>query len=174
MEGLVMGTRSGDIDPGLILHLIQNLEMSAEDVNSLLNYESGLLGLSGISKDVRILEHSAAKGDVNAEFALEYFSYRVSKYIGAYIAALEGVDAIAFSGGIGENSAAIRARICARLSCFGLRLDATQNAVASGKDLACVSSKDSTVSAWIIHANEELQIARDTQALLINDILRRS
>lgn len=166
MEGLIMGTRSGDIDPGLILHLIQNLGMSPLEVDSLLNHQSGLLGLSETSGDVRDLEQAALQGSEVAEFALDAFAYRVSKYVGAYITTLEGLDAIAFSGGIGENSASMRTRICRRLGCFRLALNDEANAKASGQMAACISSAESNVSAWVIHANEELQIAREIRSSL--------
>src|ERR1700694_4326036 len=107
-----MGTRSGDVDPGLGLYLIRTAGMSANEVDSLFNHQSGLRGLSALSADVRDLEQAAREGDERAALALEVFAYRVRKYIGAYAAALEGLDAIAFTGGIGEHSASMRGRIC--------------------------------------------------------------
>lgn len=166
MEGLVMGTRSGDLDPGLVLYLIQELKLSPADVNSLLNHQSGLLALSGISSDARILEEEASKGNLLAEFALDYFAYRAAKYIGSFVVVLGGIDAIAFSGGIGENSSAMRKRICQKISCLGLQIDNNANIEASGKDAQCFSTDKSSLSAWVIHANEELQMARDVLSLV--------
>jgi len=120
LEGLIMGTRSGDVDPGLVLHLMRVLKMSADDIDDLLNHRSGLLGLSGRSADVRDLENAAGAGDVNAQAALESFAYRCRKYIGAYAAALGGVDGIAFTGGIGEHSSGTRGRILRGLEFLGV------------------------------------------------------
>ena len=160
LEGLVMGTRSGDIDPGLLLYLQRSAKMSAETVDDLLNHQSGLLGVAGQS-DVRELEKAATGGDAHAELALELFAYRVCKYIGAYTAALEGLDAVAFCGGIGEHSASMRSRICRRLAFLGLKLDSTRNA-AVGKEAAKVSAEAAAVSVWVIPTDEERQIARET------------
>lgn len=168
IEGLVMGTRSGDLDPGIVLYLIQELKLSAAEVSSLLNHQSGLLGLSGISSDARVLEEEALSGNKLAEFALDFFSYRAAKYIGAFIVALDGVDGLAFSGGIGENSSAMRKRICDRLKCLGLKLDEEANIEASGKDSQCFTDEKSGLSAWVIHANEELQMAKDVVSLVPN------
>lgn len=159
MEGLVMGTRSGDIDPGLVLHLIQNLGISVAEVHSILNHQGGLLGISGISADMREVEIAASSGDQGAELALECFAYRAVKYIGAYYVTLEGIDAIAFSGGIGENSADMRSRICRRLGALGVRLDPKVNAEASGERESRINNPSDKVSVWVIHADEERQIA---------------
>ena len=166
MEGLVMGTRSGDIDPGLVLHLINALGMSGNEVDDLLNRKSGLLGLSGRSGDMRDLEQAVAAGDGRCELALKAFAYRVRKYIGAYAAVLGGVDAIAFAGGIGEHSAQTRARICRGMDWLGLRVDANRNGSAAGDKPAMISSDDSPVQAWVIPTDEECQIARDVQNVL--------
>lgn len=166
MEGLVMGTRSGDIDPGLVLHLMAELKMTVEQVDELLNRRSGLLGLSGRSGDVRDLEQAARAGDVRADAALESFAYRARKYLGAYAAVLGGVDAIAFAGGIGEHSAGTRMRIVRGLEFLGMSLDAARN-VAVPKGLpARISTDDSRVAIWVIPTNEELQIAREVFGLL--------
>ena len=164
-EGLVMGTRSGDLDPGLVLHLIRTLGMTADEVDDLLNHRSGLLGISGRSADVRDLERAAAEGDARCDLALDVFAYRVSKYIGAYFVALEGADAIAFTGGIGEHSASMRARICRPLACLGVKLDEARYSAASGQT-ARISADDSPVQAWVIPTDEELQMARETSDLL--------
>lgn len=165
LEGLVMGTRSGDIDPGLLLYLLRSGAMTPEAVDDLLNHRSGLLGLSGRSGDVRELEQAARGGDGNAELALEAFAYRVCKYIGAYAAVLNGVDAVAFTGGIGERSPSMRNRICRRLAYLGLRLDAARNDAARGEP-ARINADAATVQAWVIPTDEERQIARETHGLL--------
>jgi len=147
LEGLVMGTRAGDIDPGAILSLVRR----GEDVDDLLNHRSGLLGLSGTSADVRALQSSP---DPRAALALDVFAYRVTKYIGAYAAVLGGVDALVFTAGIGEHSAPMRARICAPLTHLGIILsDALNTAPAKGERL--IGGK-----VWVVPTNEELEIAR--------------
>jgi acetate kinase len=160
MEGLIMGTRCGDIDPGIVLQLIQDIGLAPAKVESMLNHESGLLGVSGLSSDMRILERAASEGSKEAELALECFAYRAAKYVGSYVAVLGGIDAIAFSGGIGENSSAMRARICKRLIPFGVELDEQANSSAKGKNENCISPKRSSVSVWAISANEELHMAK--------------
>jgi len=165
LEGLVMGTRSGDIDPGLLLYLLRSAGMTAETVDDLLNHRSGLLGLSSRSNDVRELEQAAESGDEVAEMALAVFAYRVCKYIGAYAAALEGVDAVAFTGGIGERSPDMRSRICRRLALLGLRLNSARNAGANGEPTR-ISADDAAVQAWVIPTDEERQIARETHRVL--------
>ncbi|MEO8578386.1 MAG: acetate/propionate family kinase, partial [Gemmatimonadales bacterium] len=162
MEGLVMGTRSGDVDPGLILYLIRTARMTADEVDDLLNNESGLRGLSGFSADVRDLEQAALEKNERAEQALEIFAYRACKYIGAFAAALGGVDAIAFTGGIGERSDSMRSRICRRLEFLGLRVDAERNHAAKGDAAMRISVKGDAVQAWVIPTNEAQQIARST------------
>jgi acetate kinase len=167
MEGLIMGTRSGDVDPGLVLHLMTALKMSAERVDEMLNHRSGLLGLSGRSGDVRELQQAAEAGDALADAALESFAYRVRKYIGAYAAALGAVDAVAFSGGIGEHSAATRARIARDLGCLGTTIDPQRNdAAAGGGAPACISGDGDRVQLWVVPTNEEAQIARELYDLL--------
>lgn len=166
MEGLVMGTRAGDVDPGLVLHLLRAGGRTADEVDDLLNRHSGLLGLSGRSGDVRDLEQAALEGDPRAELALEIFAYRAAKGIGAYAAVLEGLDAVAFSGGIGERSAGMRRRICRRLAFLGLRLDEVRNAAAPGPGPLRVSADGAAVQAWVIPVDENLEIARETMALV--------
>jgi acetate kinase len=166
LEGLVMGSRSGDVDPGLVLNLLRASGMTPRSVDDLLNYRSGLLGLSGRSGDVQVLEHAVSLGDAPAETALEIFAYRVAKYIGAYTTALEGLDAIAFFGGIGEHSADVRKRACKRLAFLGLQLDDNLNAKATGSDEARISPDGAAVQAWVIPTNEELQIARNVIGIL--------
>ena len=166
LEGLVMGTRVGDIDPGLLLYLQREQKLSAADLDTLLNTQSGLKGISGRSADVRDLEAAAAGGDASAELALALFAYRCRKYIGAYAAALGGLDAVAFTGGIGEKSAPMRARICAGLEFLGLRLDAGANENAGGKSEVRVSAEDAAVPVWVIPTDEEKQIAREVAGVL--------
>lgn len=162
MEGLVMGTRSGDVDPGLVLYLIRAARMTAGEVDDLLNNESGLRGLSGLSSDMRDLEQAALEKNERAELALEIFAYRARKYIGAFAAALGGVDAIAFTGGIGERSDSMRSRICRNLEFLGLRVDAERNHAANGDAAMRISAESAAVQAWVIPASEERQIALST------------
>jgi acetate kinase len=171
LEGLVMGTRSGDVDPGLLLHLLRALGMSAEAVDDLLNHRSGLRGLSERSGDVRDLEQADSEGDGRAELALESFAYRVRKYLGAYAAALGGLDGVAFAGGIGEHSPAMRARICRSLEVLGIVLDAERNRQATGADAARIGADDSAVPLWVIPTDEELQIAREVFAIAGDSLL---
>jgi acetate kinase len=166
MEGLVMGTRSGDIDPGLLLYLQNEIGMTAKDLDGLLNKKSGLLGLSGVSNDLRDIEKAASEGNERAALAMEIFAYRVAKTIGAYAVALEGFDALAFSGGIGEHSATMRNRICRRLVFLGLLLDPARNAETNPADIYCISADDSKITAYIVPADENAQIAHETFQLL--------
>ena len=165
LEGLIMGTRSGDIDPGLLLHLLHGGHMTPTQLDDLLNHKSGLLGLSGRSADVRDLEKAASEGDPASELALDCFAYRVRKYVGAYAAALGGVDVLAFTGGIGEHSASMRARICQRLDFLGLHLDDERNQHATGHAPAALSAGEAD-NIWIVPSDEERQIAREAFALL--------
>ena len=162
VEGLVMGTRSGDVDPGLVLYLIRTAGMTASEVDTLLNYQSGLRGLSGLNADVRELERAEQAGDERAELALEVFAYRARKYIGAFAAALEGLDGVAFTGGIGEHSASMRSRICRGLGFVGLRLDDELNRVATGRVPMRISEAGGSVQVWVIPTDEERQIAWST------------
>jgi acetate kinase len=162
LEGLVMGTRAGDLDPGLLLYLLTGEAMSPEGLDDLLNHQSGLRGLGGHA-DMRDLQRAAAAGDERAALALEVFAYRARKYIGAYAAVLEGLDGIAFTGGIGENSAVVRAKICSGLGWLGVRLDARLNEGAKG---AARISAEGGVPVWVIPTDEEVQLARETAALL--------
>ncbi|GIM28373.1 acetate kinase [Clostridium polyendosporum] len=164
LEGLVMGTRCGDIDPAVIFYLINELGYSAEEVNTLLNKKSGALGVSGVSSDFRDIISAAAEGNTRAKIALDMFYYRVRKYIGSYAAAMGGVDCIVFTAGVGENSVEIRAEICKGLEFFGLEIDDERNNV-RGK-IAELSTEDSKVKAFAIPTNEELMIAKDTISLI--------
>jgi acetate kinase len=166
LEGLVMSTRCGDVDPGLVLHLILRRGMSADDLQELLSRKSGLLGLSGQSGDIHDLEPAAARGDRWAALALEVQAYRVRKYIGAYAAALGGVDALALSGALAENSAALRGRVLGDLEFLGIRLDAARNRAAGPAAPSRISADDSAVPVWVVPADEERQIAREVAGLL--------
>ncbi len=165
LEGLVMGTRSGDVDPGLLLYLLRTQNMTPDGLDDLLNQQSGLKGLAGQS-DVRDLEQAATGGDARAELALEIFAYRVRKYLGAYAAILGGLDAVAFTGGIGEHSAPMRQRICRGLEFLGLRLENECNMGATSRDAACISADGGSVAVWVIPTDEERQIAREVCAVL--------
>ena len=136
--------------------------MSANEVDNLLNRESGLRGLSGLSADIRDLEQAALDGNEHAKLALEIFAYRARKYIGAYAAALAGLDAVAFTGGIGQHSASMRSRICQGLDFLGLRLDETLNKTADGRAAKRISPEGSLVQLWVIPTDEEQEIAQST------------
>lgn len=164
LEGLMMATRSGDLDPAILSYLGRAEHLSPDQVEHLLNYDSGLLGVSGRSKDMRELEQ-AASTDEAAELALAMFSYRVRKYIGAYLAALGHTDAIVFGGGIGEHSAPMRARICAGLDALGIHFDEARN-TSSNSGERCFSAGGSPIALWVIPLNEELYIARAAARLL--------
>jgi acetate kinase len=161
IDGLPMGTRCGALDPGVILFLLQQRKMDAEAIEKMLYNESGLLGLSGISSDVRTLEES---GEVAAKLALEYFEYRISRELGSLSATLGGLDAIVFTAGIGENSVQIREQVCRSAAWLGVELDpaANRHPGKSGR----ITTKESRVTAWVIPTNEELMIARHTLRVL--------
>lgn len=161
LEGLVMGTRSGDVDAAAILHLMQWEGLSPERMDALLNKGSGLYGLSGISNDMRTLLEHAERGDERAELAIEVFCYRIRKYVGAYYAVLNGADAVIFTGGIGENAPEIRARVCRSLEALGIALDEERNRAAVGREMD-VSAEGARTRVWVIPTNEELLIARET------------
>jgi len=159
LEGLCMGTRPGSVDPGVILYLFQTLGLSAKEVEAILYSRSGLLGISGISNDMRSL---LASGEPEARLAVDYFVYRAAKEIGALAAVLRGIDALVFTAGIGENSAEIRRRICESCEWLGIELDMDANT----RNGPTISAPTSVVSAWVIPTNEELMIVRHTAMLL--------
>lgn len=161
LEGLVMGTRSGDLDPGAVLHLGSRGEMSLHQLDAMLNERSGLYGISAVSNDMRDLIRAREQGNPSASMAIEVFCYRVTKYIGAYFAALDGTDAVIFTGGIGENAPAIRAQICTALGALDVRLDPQKNERAAGAEQD-ITSEGAATRVWVIPTNEELLIARDT------------
>jgi len=163
MEGLVMGTRAGDVDPSLALFLHHTEGMSFEEIDAMLNKQSGLLGLSGLTNDMRdLLAEEAAHQDRRSRLAIDIFCLRVRKYIGAYLARLNGADAIVFTAGIGENSADVRSRIMAGMDFLGIALDPDANARTVGGAEGPISAAGSRVQVWVIPTNEELVIARDT------------
>ncbi len=164
LEGLVMGTRCGDIDPAIVPFMMNKLDISAEEMDTIMNKESGLYGVSGVSNDSRDVEEAAEAGNHQAEVALKIFDYRVKKYIGAYTAAMGGVDAIVFTAGIGENSIETRENILGGLEYLGLELDKEANNCRSKEQI--ISTEDSKVKALVIPTNEELVIARDTMEIV--------
>lgn len=171
LEGLVMGTRSGDIDPAIIEFICDKEGLSVHEADNLLNKQSGLLGISGLTNDMReLIAEADESGDRRARLAIEIFCYRIQKYIGAYLAAMNGTDSVIFSGGIGENSARIRSVICGGLSWVGLELDEAKNEECVGGREGVISSDASRVKVSVIPTNEELLIARDTVRLISGEI----
>ncbi len=164
LEGLIMGTRSGDIDPAIIDFIAKKENKSLDEVMEILNKKSGVLGMSGVSSDFRDLEAAANEGNEHAKEALNVFAYRVAKYVGSYIAAMNGVDAIAFTAGLGENDKNIRAAVCAQLGYMGVTLDEEKNAT-RGKEII-ISGEDSKVKVLVVPTNEELAICRETVELV--------
>ena len=169
LEGLIMGTRSGDIDPAVIFHLIREAGMDPGEVERILNRESGLLGLCG-DNDLRTVEERAAAGDVRAALAVDAYVHRIRKYLGAYAAILGRLDAVVFTAGVGENADTIRSRVCADLDVLGIRLDEERNAgVRAGEvpdGIAEVHAADSRVAVLVIATDEEREIAEQTLTAL--------
>ena len=162
LEGLVMGTRSGDIDPAIIDYIANKEGATTGELDAILNKQSGLLGISGLTADMRELQAEIAEnGDRRARLALDLFCYRIKKYLGAYLAAMNGADAIVFAGGIGENSASVRAQICSGLDWLGVGVDAEKNNALAGKE-GRFDAEGSRLNLWVIPTDEELLIARDT------------
>ncbi|PSL44566.1 acetate kinase [Salsuginibacillus halophilus] len=163
LAGVTMGTRSGNIDPALIPFMMEKTEQSAEEVVNVLNKQSGMLGLTGISSDLRDIEDRAAEGDETARVALDIFTSRLHKYIGSYAASMNGVDAVIFTAGVGENSDVVREKVMTGLEFMGVHFDAAKNQV-RGRE-AEITKDDSPVKGLIIPTNEEVMIARDTERL---------
>ncbi|MBA4398160.1 MAG: acetate/propionate family kinase, partial [Syntrophus sp. (in: bacteria)] len=163
LEGLIMGTRAGDLDPGIILHLLRHRGMNVDEIDQMLNKKSGLLGLSGKSNDMRSILTAAEAGDIRCEKAIGAFCYRAKKYIGAYSAALGGLDTLIFTGGIGENSAEIRARICQGMEAFGIFIydDINRKTRARRGQITDISEPGAKVRILVIPADEEKMIARE-------------
>lgn len=166
LEGLVMGSRGGDLDPGALLFLLREVGFSVEELARMLNEESGLLGVSGRSNDLRDILAGAEAGDERCRLALDIYCYRIRKYVGAYAAALGGLDLLVFTGGVGENSPPVRAAVCEALGFLGLRLDARANSAAQGVE-TCVSAPDSKVRVLVVPTDEERLIAEETAALVV-------
>lgn len=168
VPGIIMGTRSGDVDPTLLLHIMDQEGMSPAKMSHVLHKESGFWGLSGISSDLRDIEEAMEKGNERATLVLEMLVYGIAKFVGAYAAAMKGLDAVAFTAGIGENSPVVREKVCEYLSFLGLRFDRAKNeALIRGKE-GYISREDSPVKALVVPTNEELVIARDTFKLIDN------
>jgi acetate kinase len=165
LEGLVMGSRSGDLDPAILPHVMAKEELGAMELNALLNKHSGLLGVSGLSNDMRALLEAEGAGNERAKAAIELFCYRLKKYVAAYLGVLGGVDGVAFAGGIGENAPSVRERSLRGLECLGLRVDAERNQAARGSE-AEISPARSASRVFVIPTNEEILIARDTYAIV--------
>ena len=164
MEGLVMGTRCGDMDPTIVEYLAHSLNKSLEEVMVILNKKSGVLGISGVSSDFRDLDKASNEGNERAKLAVEVFSYRTAKYIGSYIAAMNGVDAIVFTAGLGENNIVVREQILNHFGYMGITLDKEANQIRGEEKI--ISTPDSKVTVAVIPTNEELAIAHETVALL--------
>lgn len=164
LAGVLMGTRCGDIDPAIVLNVMDNHHLSTKEMDTLMNKKSGVLGISGVSSDFRDLGQAAAEGNERAQLALDMFHYQVRKEIGAFAAAMGGVDVIAFTAGVGENGIEDRAAIAEGLEYLGAKLDPQRNNV-RGKD-ALISTDDSTVKMYVIPTNEEIMIARDTKDIV--------
>lgn len=160
LQGVIMGTRSGTIDPAIVEFLMEKEKLGYKAIVDLLNKKSGLFGLSGLSDDIRILEAAAKKGHTRAQLALDVHVYQIKKFIGSYLVALNGADAIVFTAGVGENSSRVRSEVAAGLGFAGARIDPASNARGAGERL--ISTGRSKIALWVIPTNEELMIARET------------
>ncbi|MDR0266738.1 acetate kinase [Paenibacillus sp.] len=165
LEGLMMGTRSGDLDPAIVPYVMNKEDLTVNEVNSMLNKHSGLLAISGISSDMREITEGMENGDANSKLAFEMYEYRLRKYIGSYAAAMNGVDVIAFTAGVGENSVVLRNKVCENLTYLGVELDKELNEIRSGEPRR-ISSANSKVQVLVVPTNEELVIARDTNRIV--------
>lgn len=169
LEGLVMGTRSGDLDPAVVNVIARKEGLSASEVDTLLNTQSGLLGISGLTNDMRELQAELKEhDDRRVRLAIDIFCYRVRKYIGAFLASMGGADAVIFTGGIGENSPDVRERICSGMEWAGLHFDAAKNQETVGRE-GMISNEDSKLLAYAIPTDEELLIARDTVRVILGE-----
>jgi acetate kinase len=169
LEGLMMGTRSGDLDPAIVPFTINKEDLTLNEANSMLNKHSGLLAVSGISSDMREVVEAMNEGNAAAKLAFEMYAYRIRKYIGAYAAAMDGVDAIIFTAGVGENSDVLRKEVCKGLTFLGIQLEEERNAIRSSEPRR-ISTDDSKVSVLVVPTNEELLIARDTYRLVLGQL----
>jgi len=163
LEGLVMGTRSGDVDPAVIFHMARRAGMDLDELDAALNKRSGLLGVSGVSNDMRDVLAAAEGGNADAALAVELFVYRIVQYVGAYHAVLGGCDALVLTGGIGENAVSVRARICEGLSGLGASCEASRNASTVGGAAGAITPDGAGLPVWVVPTDEELMIARDTR-----------
>ena len=163
-EGLMMGTRVGDVDPGALVYLMQRTDLDADGLAKVINKQSGVLGISGISNDMRDIENGIKEGNERARLAMDMYEYRILKYIGAYAAVLDGVDVIVFTGGVGENQTGTREYLCRHLGYLGVTFDAEANKT-RGEEVV-ISGKDSKVKVVVIPTDEELMIAEDTAAIV--------
>jgi len=170
VEGLIMGTRSGDLDLGILTYLMQREELSLATANTLINKFSGMLGVSGISSDMRDIEKAAEEGNERAKLSLDMYAYRLRKYIGAYTAAMGGLDILVFTGGIGENDIYVRQMACSGMEYLGIKLDAKLNKEKVMNKKGLISAADSKVQVVVMPTNEELVIARDTMAIVMKKI----
>ena len=165
VEGLIMGTRSGDVDPGIISYIMDKEHMGTNGISTLLNKFSGVLGISGVSSDMREIEASIKSGNKRAQLAMNTYNYRIKKYVGSYAAVLGGVDILVFTGGVGENQAVTREDVCKNMEFMGIELDEELNASVRAKEVV-ISKPSSKVKVVIIPTDEELTIAKDTVAIL--------
>jgi acetate kinase len=165
VEGLMMGTRSGDIDLGVVTFLMEKEMINAASVSTLFNKHSGVLGVSGLSSDMRDIDKGISEGNKRAKLALEMYQYRIAKYIGSYMAALNGADVLVFTGGVGENQSAIREYVCKQFDFVGLKLDQALNANSRGEEIL-LSTPDSTIKVVVIPTDEEFMIASDTMEIV--------
>jgi acetate kinase len=165
VEGLIMGTRAGDLDLGVITFIMDKEEIDFKAANTLINKHSGMLGITGVSSDMREIEDAASKGNERAKLALEMYSYRIKKYIGAYIAAMNGLDILVFTGGVGENAWETRMHICTEMEAVGIEFDLKKNEELRGKE-AVISKESSMVKVLVVPTNEELVIAQDTMFIV--------
>ena len=169
LEGLIMGTRSGDIDPTVIEFIAHKENISLEETMTIINKKSGVLGISGVSSDFRDLDNAAAAGNKRAQLALDAFCHHVVKYIGSYVAVMNGVDAIVFTAGIGENSPEVRSQIMSKFGYLGIKINEEANKV-RGEETT-ISTPDSKVKVMIVPTNEELAICRDTVDIVTKKII---
>lgn len=165
LDGLVMGTRSGAVDPSVILYIMKHENLSPDQMNDVLNKQSGFLGMSGVTSDSRDLIKASEEGSDRAQETIDKFRYQIRKYIGSYAAAMGGLDAMVFTGGIGENSDELRHDVCADMGVLGIKLDEEKN-VELNRHEGKISAEDSRVQVWIVPTNEELLIARDTKRIV--------
>ena len=165
LEGLMMGTRCGDIDPSAVTYLMDKLDKKPQEMCDYLNKKSGVIGITGISSDMRDIENAAKEGNERAQLALKMYDYRIKKYIGAYAAALGGVDVVVFTAGVGENQTSTRAQACKGLEFMGIKIDEAKNATIHGEE-AIISTPDSKVKVVVVPTDEEIVIARDTKELI--------